>query len=175
MNKLIVIIFLSVFIAHSSFSQTRAERKQLKLEKAIKAYAHTKSLLDSGVYTFDAEWMYPRNSVQLNLVGNPGYIRIDGNTIDMYLPYRGIVRIGGGLNQRAGIYHDGELAAYTITHNDDKQTSEINLQVKTTVELFDINIKVQSKANTTVFISSSKRDAIRYQGIIIPQEKSRTK
>lgn len=175
MKKSIVILLLFAFTVHTSFSQSRAEKKQLKREKVIKAYTQTKSLLDTGVYTFDAEWMYPRNSVQLNLVGNPGYIRINGNAIDMYLPYRGVVRIGGGLNQRAGIYHDGELTSYTITHNDDKQASEINLQVRTTVELFDINIRVQSKANTTVFISSSKRDGIRYQGIIIPQEKSRTK
>lgn len=163
----ILTLLLLFSVSQISWSQSRSERKALKLEKAQKAYEQTKSVIDNITYVFDAEWMYPRNSSQVNLINNPGFIKFKSdNQLDMYLPYFGVIRIGGGLTQPAGIQHKGEITSYKVVHNDDKQSSIITFQAKTSTELYDISMTVYSSGTTSIFVSSSKRDGIRYRGQI---------
>ncbi|MEP0263499.1 DUF4251 domain-containing protein [Dokdonia sp.] len=163
-----ILVFLFLFsFTQVSWSQTRSERKALKLEKAIKAYEETKLLLDGGAYFFDAVWMYPRSGTQVNLVNNPGYITFKTtNEIDMHLPYFGVVRISGGFNQPAGIKHKGKISSYKIVHNDDKRSSVITFKANSSSEQYDISLTVYSSGSASIFVSSTKRDAIRYRGQI---------
>lgn len=163
-----ILAFLLLFsFSQVSWSQTRSERKALKLEKAIQAYEETKLLLDSGVYFFDAVWMYPRSGTQVNLVNNPGYITFKTtDEIDMHLPYFGVVRISGGFNQPAGIKHKGKISSYKIVHNDDKRSSVITFKADSSSEQYDISLTVYSSGSASIFVNSTKRDAIRYRGQI---------
>lgn len=156
-----------------SFSQSRSERKALKNELEAKAYEQTKVLLDSGTFFFNAEWMLPRDGTQVVLINNPGFIKFQSPTlIDMYLPYIGIVRIGGGLNQPAAIQHKGEITSFKITHDDTKHVSVISFIATGDTEQYDITIKVYPNAGASMFVNSTKRDGIRYRGEIITLEKA---
>ncbi len=166
--KISILTLLLLFsTSQVSWSQSRSERKTLMLEKKRKAYEEIKTILDNGAYVFDAEWMHPRNSTQVNLINNPGRIRfLSVDQLDMHLPYFGVFRIGGGYNQNIGVEYQGKVSLYKIAHNDDKQTSIITFETKTSSELYNIRMTIHSSGSTSVFVNSSKRDGIRYRGQI---------
>lgn len=171
MKTRILICILLFSISHTAFSQSRSERKALKKEIEAKAYQQTKIVLDNGSFFFNAEWIYPRNSNQINLINNPGFIKfLSPKEIEMYLPYFGIVRIGGGLHQPVAIQHKGEISSFEMTHNDSKRISTISFTANGSVERYDVSMTVSSTVHTSIFIHSTKRDGIRYSGIITSLE-----
>ncbi|WP_299211253.1 DUF4251 domain-containing protein [uncultured Dokdonia sp.] len=171
MKTRILICFLLFSFSQIAFSQSRSERKTLKKEKEAKAYQQTKTLLDNGSFFFNAVWMYPRSGTQINLINNPGFIKfISNEDIDMYLPYVGIVRIGGGLNQPAAIQHKGNTVSYKIDHDDAKGVSTISFTADGSLERYDITMTVSSSGHASIFINSTKRDGIRYSGEITALE-----
>lgn len=167
MKTPLLICLLLFSFSQVSFSQSRSERKALKNEIETKAYEQTKSLLDNGTFFFNAEWMLPRDGTQVNLITNPGFIKFYNTTkIDMYLPYFGVIRIGGGLNQPAAIQHKGEIRSYKITHDDTKRVSIISFTATGSLEQYDITIKIYNNSTGTMFVNSTKRDGIRYRGAV---------
>ncbi|MFC4636109.1 DUF4251 domain-containing protein [Dokdonia ponticola] len=173
MKTRILICLLLFSFSQISFSQSRSERKALKKEMDTKAYEQTKALLDNGTFFFNAEWMLPRDGTQVLLINNPGFIKFyDAAKIDMYLPYFGIIRIGGGLNQPAAIQHKGEISSFKITHNDTKRVSIISFTASGTIEQYDVTIKVYSNNTATMFVNSTKRDGIRYRGVVTTLEEA---
>ena len=167
MKTRILLCFLLFSFLQVSFSQSRSERKAIKKEIEIKAYEQTKLLLDSGTFFFNATWMYPRLSSQINLINNPGFIKFKSNeAIDMYLPYFGIIRIGGGLNQPVAIQHKGKISSYKIDHNDTKLSSTISFIANGSLERYDVTMTVFGNGNASIYINSTKRDGIRYRGEI---------
>ncbi len=173
MKTRILICLLIFSFSQVSFSQSRSERKALKKEMDANAYEQTKALLDNGTFFFNAEWMLPRDGTQVNLITNPGFIKFyDAAKIDMYLPYFGIIRIGGGLNQPPGIQHKGEIKSLKVAHNDTKQVSIISFVATGSMEQYDVTIKVYSNSTATMFVNSTKRDGIRYRGEITSLEEA---
>ena len=169
-TRMLLCFFLFTF-SQVSFSQSRSERKALKKEIEEKAYEQIKQLLDSGAFFFNATWMNPRNSNQVNLINNPGFIKFKSNEeIDMYLPYFGIVRIGGGLNQPVAIQYKGKTSSYKVTHNDAKRLSIISFTTNGPLERYDITMNISNTGYASIYINSTKRDGIRYRGEIIVLE-----
>lgn len=111
--------------------------------------------------------MLPRDGSQIVLINNPNFIKFQSPTlIDRYLPYAGIVRIGGGLNQLAAIQHKGEITSFKITHDDTKRISFISFIANGKNEQYDITLKVYPNAGASMFVNSTKSDGIRYKGEI---------
>ncbi|WP_299681575.1 DUF4251 domain-containing protein [uncultured Dokdonia sp.] len=176
--KIYLLVISFVFtISQVTWSQSRSERKALKIEAETKAYQDVKSLLDSGAFFFNADWVYPRISSQINLVDNPGIIRFKStDSVKVHLPYFGVIRIGGGFDQSTAIQHNGAIADYKIEHNDKKRSSMVTFTAKSPSETYDISMTVFSNGSTSIFVNSTKRDGIRYRGVItLLEETSLTK
>ncbi|WP_299767138.1 DUF4251 domain-containing protein [uncultured Dokdonia sp.] len=154
-------------ISQVTWSQSRSEKKTLKIETETKDYQKVKSLVDSGAFFFNADWVYPRSMNQINLINNPGIIRFTStDSVKIHLPYFGVVRIGGGFNQSGGIQHNGAVSDYKVVHNDEKRSSVITFIAKSPSESYDISMTVFSSGSTSIFVNSTKRDGIRYRGTL---------
>lgn len=161
---LLAISFL-LTISQVGWSQSRSEKKALKIEVETKAYEKVKSLLDDGAFFFNADWVYPRSMNQINLINNPGIIRFTStDSVKIHLPYFGVVRIGGGFNQSTAIQHQGAVSDFKVVHNDKKRSSVITFIAKSPSETYDISMTVFSNGNASIFVNSTKRDGIRYRG-----------
>ena len=162
------LLALSLLVSVSQvWSQSRAERKALKKEKELEAYQEIKSLLDEGAFFFNADWVYPRVTSQVNLINNPGIIRFTSvDSVRIHLPYFGVVRIGGGFNQSPAIQHRGEISNYKIVHNDKKMSSIVSFTAESPTEVYDVSMTVFSNGGASIFVNSTKRDGIRYRGTV---------
>ena len=164
--KKILMLFVIFSLANTLVeAQTKEEKKRLKEETAQKEYEATKLLIDSGSYTFQANWANTQKGRRINLQGNPTYLKMDDGNVDAYLPYFGNIQsptIGGG----GAIEFEGTVKNYKAKYNDKKKKATILFNAKNTSENFDINLSIYKSGSASLSISSNKRNSITYDGII---------
>ncbi|MEO0527611.1 MAG: DUF4251 domain-containing protein, partial [Bacteroidota bacterium] len=115
MKKQVLLMLLVCIGFHTLEAQTKSEKRQLKLEKDIQAYEHTKRMIASGDFTFFGEWLFPLGGGRINLIGNPNHLKFEGGEVDGYLPFFGVIHRIGAYNGRGGIEFKGEAEDYEVT------------------------------------------------------------
>lgn len=108
----------------------------------------------------------PGSSANLiSLIGNTNYLKVQGDSIDMYLPYYGERQMGGGYNNDGGaIQFKGIPEDYEVSRDDKTQGQEIRFKMKNKTETFRVAVTLFPNLNSTIVVNSSQRFSIRYQG-----------
>ncbi len=103
----------------------------------------------------------------INLIGNPNYFKVNGDSIAMYLPYFGEQQMAGGYNNRdVGIEFNGVPYRIEITKNDRKNTYKLNYYIKNKTELFKVFVTLFPNLTSTIRINSNQRTPISYKGLV---------
>ncbi|KAA3620530.1 MAG: DUF4251 domain-containing protein [Flavobacterium sp.] len=144
---------------------------------------HTKALIDSKHYEIDMTWATPMASNamnqisnsnllpadsrtgRINLMGSSSYIRVKGDSLEVYLPYYGTHQLGhrpGETNN--AIQFVGEPDKYEVVYNEKKQLTQIYFRMKERTEQYDVNIRVFDNGSTNVNVNSTHRNSIGYTG-----------
>lgn len=158
-------IFLICTVA-SGFGQTKEEKKEERQEIANAAYTNTKNLIDSGNFVFRADRAFPAGSGSISMVNNPHQVLFKGNNVEVYLPYFGVVRAGGGYNAESVINYDGAMDQFSVSHNDKKRRSTIKFKVRSGTERHEFTININKSRYTQMIVTSSARNSISYHGYI---------
>ncbi|MEW7292064.1 DUF4251 domain-containing protein [Aquimarina sp. 2304DJ70-9] len=121
----------------------------------------------------------PGSSIgNINLVGNPNYLKMHGDSISMYLPYFGEQRIATNYNRAdAAIEYNGKPDEIKIIKNDKKQIYRIHFSAKTDRDVYDVYVTLYPNLKSTIDINSVYRTTITYSGGTIsklPQENAVT-
>lgn len=153
---------------------TKEDRKNLKKEQALKDYQLSKDLVNSNAFTFVALQANPLGGQRFFLNTRPNYINIDGEQVDIYLPYFGAVRMGNGYSPQAGIGFTGQLENYRVKFNDDKQSIVLSFEIQNGHERFEFNFNIYRGGTTYLEVASSRRNSISYNGSISPLESALT-
>eukprot|EP00746_Dinoflagellata_sp_MGD_P105105 gnl/MRDRNA2_/MRDRNA2_43698_c0_seq1.p1 gnl/MRDRNA2_/MRDRNA2_43698_c0~~gnl/MRDRNA2_/MRDRNA2_43698_c0_seq1.p1 ORF type:complete len:182 (-),score=2.21 gnl/MRDRNA2_/MRDRNA2_43698_c0_seq1:70-615(-) len=143
----------------------------------------TKTLIDSKNYELDMSWATPlasnaMNQIsnanllpadsrtgRINLMGSSSYIRVKGDSLEVYLPYFGTHQIGhrpGDTN--SAIQFVGEPDKYEASYNEKKELTQIYFRMKERTEQYDVNIRVFNNGNANVNVNSTHRNSISYTG-----------
>lgn len=112
------------------------------------------------------EWAMPLRGSSINLIGNPNYIRFEGDSVDVALPYFGYRHIGGGYGSEAGIEFEGLVEELRIEKEPDEITMHFEADQGSEHLNFSIIVYADGTAHTSV--TSSERDAISYRGFVTP-------
>lgn len=145
------------------------------------------SVIQNRHFTIESNWANPQvsNAMQqvlnsnlmplgsgsgsISLVGNYNYLTISGDSITTHLPYFGErhmnVVYGGGDNviQLKGLMKDCKVTK----RKDNSYLIDFTLKNKSHSENFTVSISLFPNFQSDIFISSSSRFPIRYQGEII--------
>ena len=124
-------------------------------------------MMTNGLNSLSNAGLFPpgSNAGQVNLIGNPNYVRVIGDSVSVYLPYYGERQMGGGYNNDGpGIQFDGIPTNMKVVENTDKQRYEISFQMKRTSEQFNVNMFIFPNLSTAINVNSNQRFPIRYQG-----------
>ena len=97
-----------------------------------------KSLVSGGEFEVDNQWLYPLRGNQINLIGNPNYIRFYKDSVDVYLPYFGVRQFGGGYNE-SGINYSGKPKDFSMVIHDDIREIEISFDIKYATQHINID------------------------------------
>ena len=118
MNKILP-LFLLVFFSHNLLAQSKKEEKA---EIAENEFVKTKKLIDSEQYTFNADWAITSGGRRINLIGNPNYVKINKDSVDVVLPYFGVAHSANPtLGGDGGIKYNGTASNYKVKVNDKKK------------------------------------------------------
>lgn len=118
--------------------------------------------------------LLPGNSgSNISLIGNPNYLKVEGDTISAYLPFFGERQMTGGYGDRNAIEFKGIPDKLKSSKNSKKNTYTLIFSIKEKTEVYQVTITLFSNLNSHIHINSSQRNFIRYIGKVseLPKEK----
>jgi len=127
--------------------------------------AETTELIESREFEIEHDWLSPLGGGQINLMGNPNFIRFKNDSVNLFLPFFGQRFSGGGYNNQGGIVYEGPLKDFEIIDGD-KNTRIIKFRTKQNSETLDFSINIYPEGNVTTRVNSTERSFISYQGEI---------
>ncbi|WP_339653920.1 DUF4251 domain-containing protein [uncultured Maribacter sp.] len=142
------------------------------------------SLISSKSFEFTADWANPMvtqsmnavansgliphgsNVSRINLVGNPNFIKVNGDSVTANLPYYGERQLGGGYGSATGIEFNGIPTTYSQTFDPDKGKYNITFNISEKSDSYFVIMAIYPNKTSSVSISLSNRNSIRYEGAI---------
>ena len=105
------------------------------------------------------------NASRINLIGNPNYLKVKGDSVLAFLPYFGQRQRGGGYNNDGGgIKFEGIPKNYEVTKNNENQRQDIRFDINENSENFSVLVSIFPNLNTTINVNSTQRSPISYDG-----------
>lgn len=150
---LILIGILGLYISCGSAAKTDAE------------IAKTNSLIESGEFEIQHDWISTQSGARINLIGNPNFIRFKNDSVHLFLPYFGERFSGGGYNSEGGIVYEGPLRNFEMKETD-KNRRIIKFRTEQDSESLDFVINIFPEGSVTTRVNSTERSFVSYQGDI---------
>jgi len=105
----------------------------------------------------------------IDLIGNANSFKMKGDTISAYLPYFGERQFGGNYgSNEGGIRFDDKPISKEISYNSKKQRVEMRFKIRQERdnELYNILVFIFPNHSTSIYVNSSERTPISYDGEI---------
>jgi len=179
--KYILILVMALLL----FWSCSSTKNDIANNSKTNQFIQLKELIASRSFKFKAETAYPvqtydmmqvtnallRNTGntagRISLMGNDDYITIKGDSVQAELAYFGERRMGFNTDpQDIGVHFEGKPKTYDVIENTKKKTFNIEFETRWKTEQYDVTLLVYPSKNATVFISSTNRTSIRYDGKI---------
>ncbi|MCM4156822.1 DUF4251 domain-containing protein [Gramella sp. AN32] len=127
-------------------------------------YAKLRELIENESFEISHLWALPLRGGQVNLIGNPNYIRIYHDSVEVDLPYFGVRQMGGGYNSTAGFEYKGTRKNFEMKENQRNGGLVLKFETIQDSETVDyiVTLFPEGKANTQII--SAHRDNISFQG-----------
>ncbi|MGS2739903.1 DUF4251 domain-containing protein [Sinomicrobium sp. M5D2P17] len=115
----------------------------------------------------------PMNNAQrINLIGNPNYLEIKGDSVKAELPYFGERQMGGGYNPDGeGIKFDTKISDWEMNYIAKKKLYRIKFKTRKNSESFNVILEMYPNKRTMLMINSTQRNPISYEGTTTSFEK----
>ncbi len=159
-NTLLLIISI-VMITNIANSQTK---KEIKEEKKEKNYEAMKSLINSGVYLFEANLLTTIKGREFGLEPQSNAIVVESGKAAGSLQYFGEVNSIGANDDDGGVEFDGKLKNYKVKLNDKKKSMYISFSVEGISDNYNISMEIKEGGVAYVDIYSNNKSEITYSG-----------
>ena len=100
----------------------------------------------------------------VNLLGNPNYFRMRGDSISTALPYYGEVQMTSGYNNNGGIALKGLMQDFKLEKNEKDQSYKITFRADGENENFKVFLTMFPNGRSSLRINGNKRFPIEYTG-----------
>ncbi|ALM07036.1 hypothetical protein SB49_03885 [Sediminicola sp. YIK13] len=178
--KYVVILMAGITIGCGTSSTTVKSTKQ-KLEELVRAKSFqiecdwAVPLMTNSLNSISNAGFLPLGSTgnQINLIGNPNFLKVEGDTISAYLPYFGERQMGGAYsNSDNAIQFKGIPKNYEVMEDRKTGSKEISFNINNKTESFRVFITLSPNLTSNINVNSSERFSIRYRGDVmsIPSE-----
>jgi hypothetical protein len=117
-------------------------------------------------FTFVAKTIETMRSGSANRVDNPGYLKMDGDQVDMQLRYFGSSQVSTTYGRAEGLRVVGQALNLSSNRNIEGKSYDLNFSVANKSETLECNLRIFSGMRAVLNINSNFRSSIRYNGII---------
>jgi hypothetical protein len=159
---LILLLLLSQFLP----GQNREDDTTHIQQPASRSFQEIRELAYSGNFVFVADRTIPTTGNSISLITNRNHISFNSGTVDILLPYFGIVYSGAGYNHEAGIQYNGDPNNYSLDTNEEKQRIRISFEITDGAEAYTFSMTVWKNGFATVLLKSSGRSTSSYDGYV---------
>ncbi len=133
----------------------------------ISSFPELKELVQSKQFEIEHNWAQPLSGNQINLIGNPNYIRFMRDSIQVYLPYFGVRHRGGNYGGRDGaIEFEGVPKNFKVTEDENKKNITIEFEAQEDQENFNFRIILFPNGRASTSVHTSDRSTISYRGMV---------
>ncbi|WP_081868491.1 DUF4251 domain-containing protein [Flavimarina sp. Hel_I_48] len=187
----VLLICFGISLISCGISKNKSTAEGTKSEKA----KNVQQWLDAQSYEVNSDFAMPmntaavsavlnsnilgpgNNSAQINLIGNPNFVKIKGDSIYAGLPYFGERRMGGGYNSREmGITVKGLIQDYKTNTKNEATIVTFNADDTQGNENYNFILNIFPNQNVSMSVNSTQRTTIQYRGTIRAiEEKPETK
>lgn len=126
------------------------------------------NLIEGREFEITNEWLMPLGGSMVNLIGNDNYIRVKGDSLDVFLPYYGVRHSGGGYGAEGGIRYEGVPENLSITHDEKRNNYMLKFEGDHESENLRFMITIFTNGDTHTSVTSSQRASISYRGELRP-------
>ena len=141
----------------------------------IQNFDELQNLVSSREFEIENDWANPIGGGNINLIGNPNFIRFKGDSVEVFLPYFGVRHSGGGYGGEGGIKYEGLAENLTINENPEKRNIELEFEGDQDNENLEFHIKLFSNGSSYTSVNTTQRASISYQGNISRPEDNEMK
>lgn len=173
MYKRIFYLFVLLLTMGCKSTASVAEIDQLKnvIDKKQFGLQFTNAVPVAFVNVSGIQQLLPPGSTQanINLVNNPNHFKMDGEEVDLLLPFYGEQQINKGYSTSySGFEFKGPYTRYTEKFNNRKQEYTLNYWISTKEENLRAVVTLFPNQKCTLILSSSTRTSITYYGNWLP-------
>lgn len=130
----------------------------------IENYDQLAEVVEGRKFAIQNSWAMPLGRNQIDLIGNANFIRFEGDSVDIFLPYFGVRHSGGTYGSgEGGIKYEGPLKKFSSSENEDKNII-LKFEGKDDTETLDFTVTLYPSGRTHTSVNSSQRNAISYRG-----------
>ncbi len=165
MKRILLVLVFFNLLTLPLLAQTKTERKEQKEEQRQAYFEQSRNLIESGSFSFVAEWIIPQNLVRRRVLNRLAYLRVSDGNAEAYFPYFGIVRAGGA-HDGGGIEFNNEIRNYRESYDEDEKNINIGFTVSSKTETYQVELNVIKGSYVKVFVHSNKRDSMEYDGAL---------
>ena len=153
----ILALFLFLMSCGGSQGVITAEERQELQELTQK--------VESREFEIQNQWADPQGGNSINLMGNTNFIRFEGETVEVFLPYYGVRHSGGGPGSEGGIKYEGPLVNYKVEERMKQQDVLVSFEGQNKDnEQLKFLITLYPNGNATTSVTTSQRSSITYRG-----------
>lgn len=163
MRKL-VILFIAVMTLTNLVGQDKQSKKEQKQAKKEVEYQKMLSLIKTADYHFEATNANPQSGQQINLIGNPNFLKVKNDTVNADMPFFGRAYSGLAYGGNGGIEFNTELKEYEVVENTKKKSINISFKAQGKNDQYACMLSVSGSGYATLTITSNNRATISYYG-----------
>ncbi len=141
-----------------------------------KDFEQLRNTVHNEGFEIENQWLNPLGGSMINLIGNPNFIRFTKDSVNIFLPYFGERRSGGGYGNRSGgILYEGEPKELTITEDENEKNIMVRFSGQQRSENLRFLIILYPDGGANTSVTTSQRDAISYRGTfrVLPEKHKR--
>ena len=117
-------------------------------------------------FVIENEWANPLRGQRINLLGNTNFIRFEGDSVEVHLPFFGVRHSGGGYGSEGAIRYEGPIQNLQIEEMPGRGRIKVSFTGNHRNENLDFDITIFSNGKTSTNVNSSQRDRMGYNGTI---------
>jgi hypothetical protein len=107
------------------------------------------------------------------LTSGQDYFTMSGDSISADLPYYGVRQQGGEYNmKKGGVIFDGAYKSYKVDFNEKKRMYTLRYRIAHNRESFNVVLRIFTNGKAEVFVNTSHRTAINYDGTVSFKDKA---
>ncbi len=157
MKGLLVLAFATIIVLGNVTAQESRKDKEAQKEAKIK------DIVSSKNYVFEPAYALPMRGGS-RILSSGFHMKINGDTINTYLPYFGRAYSAPANLEGGGIEFKSVKFEYTV--NETKRGWDILIKPKDAIDVQQITLTISSNGSASLQVISNNREAISFEGDI---------